>query len=740
MAQWNQATGTGGNLQLQITEVGTNAGANTSDVHVNAQIYTPPGSYHLNADLSVSLSGSISWSTGTWSFTSAGGWHTLYDGTVTVGHNSDGTGSFSATFALNDSTGTSGVAGPASVGGSIGLTTLTVAPGTPTGVSAAYVSDSQLNVSWTNHYASNGTPTQTNVAQSVNGAAYATVLTTGNVASAVLSTAPNRKTTFIVGQGNGAGFSANSAASAAVWTTPAAPTAATATKQPDGSIVVAWTNNVAYTEYATEVWHGTVAAGVTTWGSSPAFTAAAGATAYADPAPDVTKVHVYEVRAKTTSGTTRYSGYAVTNTVQLLAPPNAPSVAGLAQYADKAQPLVINWTHNPVDSTAETAYEVARSTDGGTTWTTTGKTAGTLANFTIAASTYAANVALTVRVRTWGQASTGGSDGAGGSPWSTLQTVTFKTAPTASITAPTSAGIGTADLYVTLAYAQAEGAAFVSAAVTLLHGGSAVETVTTTASAGILFNTKMANGATYTVQAVVTSSIGLTATAAPVTFLVTFAPAAPGTITATYVPEAGMTQLALTFPAPTGPQVPAVTYTLTRAINGGAAELLALNQPISAATLIDTIPTINGTNTYTLTTYSTLGAASSSVSVDLATSETQWAFLSTGAGFATYLAFYGNLAIGSTPTRDSALILAAGRARPIALFGQSATLDVDVAATFFTDEGSTPDQAEAFMLTATRSCYRDPTGRRIFGLVKGARITNRTPLGADVSFTVSEAS
>jgi hypothetical protein len=739
MAQWNQGTGTGGNLQLQITEVGYNAAGNYSTVHVNAQIYTPPGSFHSDANLSVSLSGI--WSTGSWSFGSGGGWHTLYDGVVTIGHNADGTGSFGTTFALNSYTGTSGVGGPSSVYGAIGLTTLTVAPGTPDGLVATRNSDSQITLTWNNHYASNGVPTATNVAQSVNGAAYATVVSSGNISSSSIASAANRKTTFLVSQGNGAGWSANSAASAPVWTTPGAPSSCAATKQSDGSILVSWTNNVAYAEYATEVWHGTVSGGTTTWDATPLATAAAGVTSQSDAAPDVTKVHVYQVRSKTTSGTVLYSGYSTSNSVQLLVAPNAPTVASLAQYADKAVALTINWTHNPIDSTAETAYEVSRSTDGGSTWTTTGKTAGSATSFTVAASTYAANTALTVRVRTWGQATTGGSDGAGGSPWSALQTVTFKTKPTLSITAPTSAGITIANLLVTLAFAQAEGATFVSAALTLLQGATVLETVNTTTPSNIPFNTQLQNATTYTVQAVATGSNGLQTAQASVTFLVTYSPPAPGTIAPTYVAQDGMAQLVLTFPAPVSPQVAAATYTLTRTI-AGIVETVVSNAAVpggGSIALLDTTPTIHGDNLYTLITYSSLGA-SATVTADMPTSETQWAFLSTGQGFASYVAFYGDLAMGSTPQRDSALFLAAGRSRPIALFGSISTLDIDVAATLLADEGSTPAQVEAFLLTAGRACFRDPSGRRVFGMISGSKIANLTPSKADLTFTISEAS
>lgn len=119
MAYWDQGTGTGGVLRLDMNETGTDVGSNTSTVHIVASIYTPSGSFHSNADLSVSLSGDVSWNTGTWSFSSGGGWKTLYDGYVTRGHNADGTGSISVNFSLDEYTGTSGVAGPTATGAKV---------------------------------------------------------------------------------------------------------------------------------------------------------------------------------------------------------------------------------------------------------------------------------------------------------------------------------------------------------------------------------------------------------------------------------------------------------------------------------------------------------------------------------------------------------------------------------------------------------------------------------------------
>jgi hypothetical protein len=736
VTQWTAGTGQNGQLRLTLEETGYDAVANTSQVHVKGEIYTPPGSAHYNGDLSVSLSNSINWSTSSWSFDATGGWHTLVDATVTLGHAADGTLNIAVVFALNSNTGTSGVGGPSSVTGSMSLTTLTVPPGQPDNVTSNQVSDSRIDVSWQNHYASNGVPTGIGVDQRINGGSWTRVFTTSSILTSVsIASAANRKTEFRVVTSNGAGSAPNSDVSNASWSTPAAPTGVTATKNSSGNIVVTWTNKVAFDDYSTFVDHGVVGSGGTiTWDAVPTTGVASGGTSFTHTSPNSSQVHVYRVRSKNQYGTL-VSSWVQSNSVQLLAAPNAPTLATTPQYADAAVALTASWTHNPVDTTAQTAYEFQTSTDGGSTWSSSGKVTSTAHTRTLAVQTAA--TVLRMRVRTWGQATTGGSDGTGASPWSTTRTTTFKSKPTVSVAAPTGT-VTQAHTTVDLTFAQAQGASFVSGTVTLKQGSTVLETVTTTSSTGIPLATRLGDGGTYTLTATAKDSNGLSASSSAAMFSVDYADPSPATITASYVPDAGMAQVDLTFPDPTEDQVAPATFTLTRTING-VVETVADQQPITGdVTVVDTTPQTVGVNSYTVVTYSSDGAGSAPASVDLPVQEGLWAFLSTGDGFATAVKFYGNLAIGANPSRNSGTVQAAGRSRPIALFGETSTLDVNVQATILADEGSTIEEIEAFLLTAGLVCYRDPSGRRVIGVISG-KVDNHTFQAADLSFTVSEA-
>ena len=168
-----------------------------------------------------------------------------------------------------------------------------------------------------------------------------------------------------------------------------------------------------------------------------------------------------------------------------------------------------------------------------------------------------------------------------------------------------------------------------------------------------------------------------------------------------------------------------------------ASASLAQETPVTL-TLLDTTPTINGLNTYRVTTNSDDGATTATVE-EMTTNETTWAFINTGAGFADIINFAGNLKFTATPRRETALVQAAGRRSPIALFGAQESLTVNGSATILRDDGSTPDEIETLIQSAGKVCYRDPSGRRMFGTLEG-NVNRPSSLEAQLSYTITEAS
>jgi hypothetical protein len=143
-------------------------------------------------------------------------------------------------------------------------------------------------------------------------------------------------------------------------------------------------------------------------------------------------------------------------------------------------------------------------------------------------------------------------------------------------------------------------------------------------------------------------------------------------------------------------------------------------------------------NDYVVTTISADGATTD-VERTLVTAEQWRAFLSTGAGYARIVSFGGDLTFTTTPSRSTALVQAAGRRRPIAMFGEQTGLEVSGSTTIVPGLGSTAREIEELLLEAGPVCYRDASGRRMFGTVTGSLDTPNS-LSSTFQFTVTEAS
>lgn len=519
----------------------------------------------------------------------------------------------------------------------------------------------------------------------------------------------------------------------------ATPTNAVATKQANLDIVITWTNNEVY-RVNYEVWHGTITGGVTTWDGVVLDTIAVDGdvATYTHTAPNTSQVHIYRVRA--TYGI-QLSDYATTNSVQLLAAPNKPTVPALPAFANCAAIFRLSWVHNAIDSSVQTKYQWRWSTDGGTTWGAVGdKTASTNQFHDFAANTWAANDAVTLQVRTKGAYDAGSDDDASYSPWSDNLLVTFKSLPTASITTPANGAVlNESTLRVTVGFTQAEAATFVKTQLELLQGATLLETLESVNQVGIMMATPVQNGVSYTVRARVLDSNGLWSSWSSNAFTVEYLSPPAAIISLAYLPGNGWGQINLTIPVPGEGESAATTVSVTRAING-VTELVVDAYPVaSTMTLLDTTPTIHGTNLYTIITISDEGAQVR-VTASLVTNELRRAFLSKGSSFNEVVVFGGNLSVDESLGVASSVVQAAGRTKPIGLYGVETSVQLKVQSFVFGGFGSTLDQLRAILLMPGKACYRDASGRRVFGSVKGSvAYTKGDPdMRGNLAFTLTE--
>lgn len=736
-------TGQAGLLEIQAVEPGpTDAANNTSLVSWAAYLHER---ISWGQAWSGGLGATVSTNFGViWDGTFAFDWRPagLQSALIASGQfwtgarNPDGTGSIDFGVQMA-ATGTSGAGGPTYVGVTLPLVTLKVLPNTPTGLTATRISDTQVQLAWNQTHASNGAPTSVLVQQRINGGAWEDLVGGSPTTSMVVGTQANRKTEYRVRSGNAAGATAWSNVGGPVYTTPADPTNAAAAKDSANDINITFTSNVSYAEHNHEVWHGTVAGGVTTWDGAALATLASGVASYKHVAPNPAQVHIYRVRAK---AGTLFSGYSTTSAVQVLAAPNKPTIPALPAAAQRDAVFRFPWQHNSVDSSPQTKYQWRWSTNGGAAWTTGAKTTSVNQFHDFAANTFALNSTVTFQVRTKGSYDSGGDGDASYSPWSDSVAVTFKSLPTTSIIAPANgSNLNDSTVRVTLGFAQAQAATFVTGQIQLLQGATLLEELNTNTLVGTALATPVQNGTSYTVRGRVQDSNGLWSDWATSTFNVVYLAPVPAGVVVTYLPAQGFGQIDLTIPAPGAGQSAATTVTITRSINGGPEEVLVKDFPTAAAlSFLDTTPVIRGTNTYRVTTKSALGAQVT-VSTDLVTTECRRAFLSKGAGFDNYVVFGANVQVNEGLNVASDTVSAAGRTKPIGLYGVETSVQLKASSFVYEGFGSTMMELRNFLLVPGKACYRDSTGRRVFGTLKGSVKYKKVDRGT-LDFTLTETS
>lgn len=223
---------------------------------------------------------------------------------------------------------------------------------TPTQLAITRNSDTSHRLNWSRQ----STYTAVVVQRQTNGGAWTQVgRPTGNAYTWTdTSTKPGNKYAYRVAGVGGSGQSGWSN-TATVFTSPLAPTGVTATRSGTGIRVDASGKPAHATSFNIRDGATTVASGVSLpW-------------THANPNPAVP--HEYTVQGVVSGLAGAWS--AKSNTVQLISPPLAPT--GLSPNGDVSVSddlTRFKWTHNPIDSSEQTAAEYRRRVTGTTTWST----------------------------------------------------------------------------------------------------------------------------------------------------------------------------------------------------------------------------------------------------------------------------------------------------------------------------------------------------------------------------------
>lgn len=521
------------------------------------------------------------------------------------------TTSFSGPVVTNGSatvTGLAAIAGTASVSWSIttaqrpvGVPAAPVMSGT---TGATRVSDTQHNVAWTNTSPTSASNPYVNlvVQRSTDGGAYTSIATLGVVTSySDKTTSANHRYAYRVYAKNGAGNSSVSAASNTLKTTPSAPGTPTAVKS-GTDIVVSW-SNPAWQADNIEVWH--AANGV--WDASALTTTlAATATSYTHTAPSTTVTHTYRLRSKTTTPALTSAYSAQSNVVQLQAPPSAPTnlaPAGIA--ADLSLATALTWKHNPVDTTAQTKFEVQHRAVGAPTWNSSGTITSGVSSYTLAAGTYANGQQVEWQVRTYGAHVTA-------SPWSASAVITASAKPVVTITNP-GASFNSSQLTAAWTYFDAEGTPQAQWTADLYVGNAALfadrllehRTGVGTATS-VTFDTRIQDAVSnYRVEIRAQDGSGLWSDWDVQPFGVSYSLPEMPTLALQWNSANESVVIAIDNPPTTAGRVDTVSNDVYRSIDGGPWLLVASGVPPDG-TVVDYLPSLSGINLYKAVAWSAL--------------------------------------------------------------------------------------------------------------------------------------
>lgn len=516
---------------------------------------------------------------------------------------------------------------------------------------------------------------------------------------------PNKRYNYRHRATNPAGSSQYAYAANAPYTKPAAPTAVTAAKQTDGSIQVTFTNKAPWAT-AFEI---SDSANGTSW-TELTSTHAGGTYTHSSPNSSVT--HRYRVRAKTPDG--QWSDYStVSNIVQLQAPPNAPTWLAWIWSVDAREPVTITWQHNPVDTTAQSAYEIQwrSSTNGGSSWsgwTTTGKVTSATSSRTFAANTFPQNALIDRQVRTWGAHATA-------SPWSASETFRTSARPTAGITYPASGGTDAAKrITVTWTYADAEGSAQSAWRVVLKTGAGVYIDQWSGSNANTSFAVPydLADATSYRVEVTVRDGASVWSLPTEVTFSVAYVPPPAPVFTTSWDEEKAAAILTIGNPDPVAPQPAAVTNNVYR-----DGKLIATGLPLGT-TFVDPLPQTGFPgSSYVVEAVSALPSMGPSAPQVLApTDEINRRFwINGGLGFAKVASFYGNVSRSRTSSLNKSTEHYAGRSLPVETIGEAVSEGFSFSSTVVQSEDP-PAVFHDLARTPTTMCFREPSGRYFVSL------------------------
>lgn len=630
------------------------------------------------------------------------------------------------------------------------------APAAPSGVTTTRISDQQARANWTNNATSQAPYTSLYVEfQRYSGNAWGPwtagwTLSGGTTSLTQSGLTDNGLYNYRVRASNSVGTSAWAYASTQAWMTPAASTEVASSLGASGSSIVTtwrannWTGTTPEPKFSIER---SVAGGA--WTS--VATGLSGTT-WTDTSPGGGNNQYRVASTITVFGSTLTSTWATGNVVSTVVPPLAPtqlSPNGVA-FDFSSGPVTLTWKHNPgADNAAQSKFWIERSADNGTTWVAV---ASDVASADSTYTGFGGSMAngTTYQWRVWTQ----GASTAAAGPKSAVATIIGRKTPTLALTQPP-ATLTALPLKATWTFTQEQGDAqaaweatlYAADGVTVLESRTGSGTALTTT-----FTYPVQDGQTYVVRVRARSAQNQwTATASRTTTISLPLPAVVTTAGA-YDECSGSVSLALAALAPAAGETAVQSVTVERRIAGEETWTKLVSGLTLPATFVDVLPSTVLTNQYRVTALSAAPSYRTYPTVEVTPPSgagcALWVFLSYGDAFLKTLRFRGSPEISEEVSRLRETRHFLGRRRPVLLMGNNTTRTVNVSGVLMWNLPNVPaagcgwdSPAREWLeagLNAEVVCYRDYTGRRVFGMLSPVQASDGVPRRGTVSFSVTE--
>ena len=598
------------------------------------------------------------------------------------------------------------------------------APNAPASVTATYVSDTTVDLSWPSSAVS-GKPVDRYRVERYDwdnpSAGYVFQLNTTALSVRLTGHAANKRYAHRVSAENTAGSSAVTYASPNIYTTPNAPSSVVMTRQSDGSLYTSWVDRSNHNT----TWDIAYSEGGGAYGGNISIP---GTTNHTKTNPNQVVSHRARVRSVVPGG--RTSAWVESNTLVLLTRPNLATNLSSGTF-DPARAVPFSWKFNTVDGSSQSSYQLR--------WRKMGSTGA----FTERTAVASSSTSITLPGGTWSDA--GGTNGiewqvrtkgqhVDWSDWSGSATNQWATTPVVSITAPGSV-LATTDITVSWTSSKPQS----QYRVTLV--GLETKTVSGPASTTTM-NTKSVTGGTYQVLVESRSQDGLWSDPASRSFTASYPLPKHVAVDVAWDVDHGWAVCSLRQLTTGGTATPD-TVDLWRQDHPGADwELVAQNVPFPGTAVTDTEPAVDGRAIWVARSVNTsLGTTSDGPPATTQIGKKR-GYLSGGAGFGTVAPLVWNPRTTFSVKRQRQVMQLDGGSRPRRVLVETPELTRQITfdgEVFATAELDAQSNLEKLGAADGPHLYRDPDGRKLYGSLEGIQ-DSRTARGRwwEAGFSLEE--